>query len=97
MTDAGRKWVQLFEREGWFRYGKLDPNADLGNVGISYLGGGPTNMSLANVVEAADEFLIFEYGFDAASPDSGGQSGRAKVWIPWENIQYVFRTTSVGT
>lgn len=92
MTESGRNWVNLFESEGWFRFGKPDPNGSLSGVAV-YHGGGEKNiLALSDVVDVKDEYLVFEYSFQSGTGDGSASEGTVKVWIPWEKIEFVFRT-----
>lgn len=97
MNDERRKWIDLFEREGWVRFGQIVPSPDLDLVAVAYRGapeGRP--LALKDVVEANDEFLVFEYDYETVSASTSegasAEKGRARIWVPWPCIDYVFRT-----
>ena len=92
MTEAGRSWVNLFESEGWFRFGKPNLEGGLTGVAVYHSGGEKNILALSNVVDVRDDHLVFEYAFESEAGGGSTNDGTVKVWIPWEKIQFVFKT-----
>ncbi|HVL39804.1 MAG TPA: hypothetical protein VM328_10490 [Fimbriimonadaceae bacterium] len=76
--------------------GRPGPLESRVEASISILGEKDHFLSLEWLVEVTEDFLVFEWHYEAPTPflpwrDPAIASGSTRMWIPWTSIGYVYR------
>jgi hypothetical protein len=88
-------WLNLFEEQGWLDAKGSLIKEEVAEAGIAFGGVKDKFLGLIYVVEMTEDFLVFEYEYEASDFFFPWQqehtSGETKMWLPWSEIDYVWQ------